>query len=183
MKKLLIGLIMIFLLSGCVVNQPESLNIPKNMKLLSQDFSHNQKLPSKFTCDGEGLSPDLNWSEFPADTKSFAVTCVDPDAPSGDFRHWLVYNLPVATTSLKAGEALKTENIAPNTGGSFDYFPPCPPASPKRQRGEPSGVHRYVFTVYALDVDQLDGVDAVNFFDKIKEHSIGSAELIGLYGR
>jgi len=73
------------------------------MELKSQDISHNQSIPAVHTCDGKDISPQLSWSGAPEGTKSFALTCIDPDAPMGDFIHWLVYDIPVSVTDFSRG--------------------------------------------------------------------------------
>jgi hypothetical protein len=144
------------------------------MRLFSHDFFDNQKMDSKFTCDGEGLSPHLAWDDFPSATKSFAVSCFDPDSPSGDFCHWLMINLPREVTEIVSGdETAAGAKVLANTGGQNGYYPPCPP----------SGTHRYVFTVYALDCLTLEAVERENFIEKVTEHKIDSAQIIGLFQR
>lgn len=161
MKKVL--LIILILVSGCVSTT--------NMKLTSNDFGNNENLPSLFTCDGSGISPHLEWSGFPKETKSFALILNDPDAPSGNFRHWIIYNIPKNITSIEQGDSvgIEVENDARKTS----YFGPCPP----------SGTHRYVFTIYALKVEHLDGINKDNFVSIVEKNKLDSAKLIGLYKR
>lgn len=141
------------------------------MQLQSNDFDHQGDIPSKFTCDGQDISPHLQWSGFPEETKGFALSCMDPDAPSGNWVHWLIVNIPVGTTELVQGTTAGQE--INNDFGKPAYGGPCPP----------SGQHRYFFKVYALDIETLDGVTKENFVEKVKEHTLDSAELIGLYQR
>lgn len=136
-----------------------------------------------FGCTGGNVSPALEWQGAPAGTKSFVVTVYDPDAPSGSgWWHWVVYNVPAATTSLPrnagSGEGLpdgavqgRTDFGAPGFGGA------CPP---------PGAMHRYQFTVYALDVDKLDlpadpSAALVGFMTGA--HTLGSARLTAVYTR
>jgi len=141
------------------------------MQLQSNDFNHQGDIPARFTCDGEDVSPYLNWSDVPEKTKSFALSCMDPDAPTGNWIHWLIVNIPADVNEIAQGQTVGQE-IA-NDFGKEAYGGPCPP----------SGQHRYFFTVYALDVETLEGVTKENFVEKLKEHTIDSAELIGLYQR
>ena len=123
----------------------------------------------QFGCEGQSTRPTLVWSNAPKQTKSFAVTFYDQDAPTGSgFWHWQVYNLPKNTTRLE--ETLPSQAIEGNTDlGKPGYFGPCPPVGRK---------HKYTFTVHALDVDTLPvpaGATAplTGFF--IHQHSLAQA--------
>ena len=144
------------------------------MNLTSKDFTHNQKMDPKFTCDGENLQPQLAWDEVPDGTKSFAVSCLDPDAPSGEWAHWLVINIPATINSIEQNAGTPAGSVEiDNDFKKPTYGGPCPP----------SGTHQYVFKVYALDVESLEGVDRQSFKQKVSEHTLDSAEVIGLYER
>ena len=141
---------------------------------------------SGFGCSGKNISPSLKWVNAPRNTKSFAVTVYDPDAPTGSgWWHWVVFNISAADNTLKANAGNLEKNLAP--AGSIqsvtDFGKPgfggaCPPAGDKP--------HRYVFTVSALDVEKLE-LDAntqpamVGFF--LNQHSIARASLVAYYGR
>jgi hypothetical protein len=140
------------------------------MKLLSKDFKNNEMLALIFTCDGPGISPQLEWQDYPKQTKSFALTCMDPDAPSGTFIHWIVYDIPANVHEIK--RAGKSGKELKNDFGRQEYGAPCPP----------HGSHHYIFTIYALDVSELR-IDRENFLDIFEEHKIDSAKLIGIYER
>lgn len=79
------------------------------MILKSKDFKNNGRIPSKFTADGINISPQLEWSNSPQQTKSFALTCIDPDAPSGNFIHWIVYDIPANVSSIEQGQKIGKE--------------------------------------------------------------------------
>jgi len=144
------------------------------MEITSKDFKHNQSIPSIHTCDGKDLSPHLAWSGAPEGTRSFALTCIDPDAPVGDFIHWLVYNIPAMVSEIpQAGPLPAGFQEAENDFGKRPYGGSCPP----------SGTHRYFFTIYALKVKDLGTVSKSDFLKKVKENQISSAEIIGLYQR
>lgn len=144
------------------------------MKLEINEFTHNQKIPSEYTCDGQDVSPQIKWSDLPVQTKSLALTVIDPDAPMGNFVHWLVYDIPKEAAGIpKGGPLSKGTKEVDNGFGRASYGGPCPP----------SGTHRYFFTLYALDVEHLDGVTSSNFLTKVKEHCIAQTEIIGLYSR
>ena len=141
--------------------------------MTSNDFQHNSMIPSKFTCDGADISPRLSWEDSPSGTKSYALTIVDPDAPGGEFIHWLICDLAKDMKDIDQGKMPKDAQQIQNDFGKKDYGGPCPP----------SGTHRYIFTIYALDISHLEGVDQKNFFKTVEKHTLAKAELIGLYSR
>ncbi|MHA1294900.1 MAG: YbhB/YbcL family Raf kinase inhibitor-like protein [Promethearchaeota archaeon] len=140
------------------------------MKILSNDFKHNELMDKKFSYRDRNLSPHLKWENAPNNTKSFALSCNDPDAPVGDWIHWYVINIPANINEIPQGGPVPGEEIK-NDFGQKGYGGPAPP----------SGTHRYFFRVYALDVEKLEGVKKNNFKDKVKKHTIETAEIIGLY--
>ncbi len=152
----------------------------KDMKLTSKAFDHNGIIPPQFTCDGEDISPPLIWSEAPADTKSLALICDDPDAPGKNWVHWVVYNLPPSTCYL--GEAVPEGRNIPDGGlqgindfRKLSYGGPCPPG----------GTHRYFFKIYALDkmLDLEPGATKAELEVAMKGHIIAQQELMGRYSR
>ncbi len=151
----------------------------EKIKVLSSAFEHNGIIPAKYTCDGENISPDLKWENYPQNTKSFVIIADDPDAPMGTWVHWVVYNIPAKITHLK--EAFPKKEVFENiTQGITDfrkigYGGPCPP----------SGTHRYFFKIYALDIDlnEKPGLTKDKILKIIEGHIIGYGELIGKYKR
>ena len=144
------------------------------MKLRSEDFEENSFIPSRFTCDGEDVSPQLYWEDAPEDAKSLALSMTDPDAPSGTFIHWLVYNIPQGVRRIERGGLPAGAIQVRNDFGSKRYGGPCPP----------SGTHRYYFKLCALDTDRLEEkITRRNFFEVLQKHMIGSAALMGRYRR
>jgi Raf kinase inhibitor-like YbhB/YbcL family protein len=158
--------------------------------LRSDDIADGQMLSEDQLFDGFGMSgrnisPSLSWSGFPEATKSFAVTCFDPDAPTGSgFWHWLVLGIPASVTKLDKGVAGTNGSGLPegafhvrNDYGAKDFGGAAPPA------GDPP--HRYVFAVHALDVESLDVNDeitpAVAGFN-LRFHTIARAVLVPVYG-
>lgn len=143
------------------------------MQLTSNDFQHNQMMPPELTCDGNNRSPHLAWSDAPEGTKSFALSCLDPDSPGRTFVHWLAYDIPTTVTEFVPDAAPAGVMELTNDGGRTGYMGPCPH----------SGEHRYFFTLYALDVERLKNVTSQNFLEIMKAHSLASAECVGLYKR
>jgi Raf kinase inhibitor-like YbhB/YbcL family protein len=155
----------------------------------SEDVSHGEHMSDKqvfnsFGMSGDNISPQLSWSGFPAQTKSFAVTCYDPDAPTGSgFWHWLVIDIPVSVTSLPTGAGTDDSTLPAgafhvrNDYGTKNFGGAAPPA------GDPP--HRYVFAVHAVDTEKL-GIDsdvspAVAGFN-LRFHTIARGLLIPVYG-
>ena len=143
------------------------------MKLKSDDFSDNNSIPSEFTCDGSNISPQLSWEDIPDGTKSFALAFTDPDAPGGNWIHWFVYGISKECRSIDRDSLPDGAKEVENDFGKKPYGGPCPPF----------GTHRYVFTLYALDVERLDGLNKRNFVKTVEQHAIGKAKLTGLYKR
>jgi Raf kinase inhibitor-like YbhB/YbcL family protein len=118
------------------------------MKLVSTAFADGAQIPRRYTCDGENISPPLQWSDPPAGVRSFVLLCDDPDAPAGTWHHWAVYDLAPGTTTL-------AEHVTPDTTmkqavndfRTTGYGGPCPP------RGH--GPHHYHFRLLALSTEHL----------------------------
>jgi Raf kinase inhibitor-like YbhB/YbcL family protein len=149
--------------------------------LISSAFAEGQSIPSEYTCDGEDLSPPLSWSTLPDGTRSFALIADDPDAPSGTWVHWVLYDLPATLTNLpegipKDGEVLQGAKQGKNDFNRLGYGGPCPP------RG---GAHRYYFKIYALDKKLgLKAGAAKSAVEKeMRGHVLGEGELMGRYAR
>ncbi len=140
------------------------------MNLTSPAFSHNQPIPRKYTCQGQDINPPLAIAGIPAGTKSLALIMDDPDAPGGNWDHWLVYNI-LPTSEIKENSAPGTQ--VRNDFGRVNYGGPCPP----------SGTHRYFFKLYALsatlDFPRLPSKKELE--SAIQKHLLEEAALIGLY--
>ncbi|HYB90264.1 MAG TPA: YbhB/YbcL family Raf kinase inhibitor-like protein [Candidatus Binataceae bacterium] len=151
------------------------------LQLTSPAFADGAAVPADFTCTGADRSPRLAWTGAPAATKSFALIVEDPDAPMGTFIHWVVYDLPPATSAL--GEGVPKIAHLPQGGmqgvnsfGRVGYNGPCPPAGK---------VHHYHFRLYALDsaFDPGAGSDAAAVEEAMRGHVIASTDLVGTFSR
>lgn len=151
------------------------------MTISSPAFQHEARIPTEFSCEGKDISPELDWTNIPKDTKSFVLKCVDPDAPMGDWIHWLVWNIPSETTGLPAAIDPKNQNDftqGTNSWGRTGYGGPCPPPG--------HGTHRYYFTLYALDVQKLGLPTSATHDDlmnTIDGHILQKAFVMGTYHR
>jgi len=150
-----------------------------SMEIKSTAFEHEGMIPTKYTCDGQDISPPLSWSDVPDNTQSLALISDDPDAPMGTWVHWVVYNVPPDVTSLPenvpAKEELKGGLQGTNDFKKIGYGGPCPPG----------GTHRYFFKLYALDtkLDLEPGATKAEVEKAMDGHILAQAELIGRYQR
>lgn len=140
-----------------------------------------ETIPKKFTCDGADVSPPLEWKSAPAGTQSFSLVAEDPDAPSGLFTHWMIYDLPANATSLAENQPRQKElgngaRQGRNSFGKVGYGGPCPPPGP---------AHRYFFRLYALNgkLELAPGASREQFNRAIAGHILAQAEYMGRYGR
>lgn len=147
------------------------------LKLKSPAFAEGSTIPRKYTGDGDNISPPLEWSGAPDGTRSFAVICEDPDAPSGTFRHWAVANIPGDRSGISES-ARERYDCARNDFGHDSYDGPAPP------RGH--GLHHYHFKLAALDVDKIDvsaDESAEELWRSVEPHVLAQTETIGTYQR
>ena len=164
------------------------------LKITSKSFKDGDYLANNhvlsetfgFGCAGGNFSPQLSWTGAPAGTKSFAVTCFDPDAPTGSgFWHWVMVNIPADVTSLEEGAGDPRSGKAPKAAlqtrtdfGAPGYGGPCPP-----EGGHP---HRYIITVHAVGVDKLpvdENTSAAIIGFQLHFNTLEKTEIIGLYKR
>jgi len=143
-------------------------------------FVANGMIPSKYTCDGENISPALEWSAVPEGTNSIVLIMDDPDAPNGDWVHFILFNIPPETRHLAGNFKVSSKPSAlmkagSNSAGKLDYHGPCPP----------SGTHRYFFKLYAIDIflSQPEGITKKELLKVMEGHILSKGELIGRYQR
>jgi Raf kinase inhibitor-like YbhB/YbcL family protein len=148
--------------------------------LRSAAFAEGGLIASRYTCDGPGSSPPLSWGSVPNGTQSLGLITEDPDAPGGTFVHWMIYDLPSDTRRLP--EDVPNRRTLPsgaeqgvNGAGGIGYVGPCPP----------SGTHRYIFKIYALDtmLDLGGGATTERFTDAMEGHVLAEGRLMGTYRR
>ena len=172
-------------LFGCLLTAScaDNNNPPNIMsiKITSTAFADGQPIPAKYTCDGNDISPPLQWTNAPANTKSFALICDDPDAPMGIWVHWVLYDLPASVTGL-AEDVAKTQFTVSGAKQGMNSWPrlgyggPCPP---------PGKSHRYFFKLYALDtlLDLKPGLIKRDLLKAMEGHILAEGQLMGTYQR
>jgi len=145
------------------------------LELTSPEFEDGGKIPAKYTCDGENINPLLEIKDVPEDCVSLVLIVDDPDAPRGDWVHWMVWNLPPTTEVIGEGTLPDEAMEGYNDFGEMEYGGPCPP----------SGQHRYQFKLYALDIDlELDeDTSRVVIEKEIAGHILDETMLVGVYER
>jgi len=169
--KVAFSLVLIFLVGGVRAQA---------LELRSGAFDDGGPVPVEFTCRGRNVSPPLSWSAVPEETKSLVLITEDPDAPGGVWIHWVMWNIPPGSRSLKENVPNdvtladgSVQGVASN--GTHGYHGPCPP----------SGRHRYYFRLYALDreldLDQNAGKDAVT--RAMTGHVLAKASLLGYFSK
>lgn len=151
------------------------------ISIKSSAFRDGEKIPVKYTADGDDVSPPLTWSGAPGTTSEFALICEDPDAPSGTFTHWVIFGIPGNATGLPEDvkKVLKPDdNIVQgkNSFGKIGYNGPSPP------RGKP---HHYKFHIYALDMrpDLSPGITNDDLCTAMTKHVLAEGEITGIYQR
>ncbi len=165
---------------GCT--QPPPAGKETTFTITSSAFANGASIPVKYTCNGQNISPALNWSVSPASTASFALIMYDPDAA---YTHWVIFNLPPDNQGLPeavpkddrlANGALQGKIGSGGPGYPTGYMGPCPPKG---------GPHHYQFTLYALDkyLDLSAGAAKDQVLQAMEGHILGQAQLVGLYQR
>lgn len=174
----LISLGFIVLLVGCKGSDATPASeggMDMTIQITSTAFSEGDKIPRIYTCDEQNVSPPLAWTGVPSTTVSLALIMDDPDAPSGTWVHWVLYNLPPDLTGLEQGKiGIGTDGT--NDSRRLGYAGPCPP------RGSP---HRYYIKIYALDtrLDLKSGATKAQVESAMRGHILAQGQLMGRYGR
>jgi len=143
------------------------------MRISSPAFEDEGDIPARFTCAGEDISPPLLFEDVPLEAVSLVLVMDDPDAPMGTWDHWVAYDIePLAEVPTGIG-SLGTAGT--NSWGRTGYGGPCPP----------SGTHRYVFQLFALDrrIGWEEGADKTSVLEAIHEHVLAEASLLGFFSR
>lgn len=147
--------------------------------LFSSAFTDGEMIPVLYTADGSDISPPMSWSICPG-ALSYAMICEDPDAPAGNWVHWVVYNIPGTVNSLGEGVPADSDLVdctvqGTNSWGRIGYGGPAPP----------SGTHRYYFRLYALDavLDLEPGATASELREAMEGNLLDTAEMMGRYSR
>ena len=143
------------------------------LKLSSPVFTDNATIPEMYTCDGKNVNPPLEIAGIPEKSKSLALTVDDPDAPAGMWVHWLVWNINPHTHEIPEDTVPREAVLGKNDWHRNSYGGPCPP----------SGTHRYVFRLYALDTAiGLAGTATKQDLEEAMEgHILDQAQLVGVY--
>lgn len=148
------------------------------LSITSSAFADGQPIPRRYSCQGDGLSPDLRWSGVPRGARSLALIVEDPDAPSGMVVHWVMFNIPPTVTMLDSNQPMNEQlsNMAHqgmNGANKLGWVPPCPP----------NGTHRYYFRLYALDtvLSIAEKPDRQALLDAMKGHVLAEGVLMGTY--
>jgi Raf kinase inhibitor-like YbhB/YbcL family protein len=178
-------ILILFMAGGLAAAEHKAAKKKKSgLQIESDAFKDGQMIPAKYTCSGKNVSPELKWKGAPAKTKTFALICDDPDAPSQIWVHWVIYNIPVK--KVLPGDVYELLESFPRDAkltngiqqGSNDskkvgYDGPCPP----------SGIHRYYFRLYALDcvLDLPSGVMKSQLEKVMKGHVLAWTQMMGTY--
>lgn len=151
------------------------------IQLSSAAFNDGGTIPVAYTCDGGNVSPPLSWTNVPADTQSLVLIVDDPDAPSGTWVHWVIFNMAPTVSSLSEGASSPGSRDSFGTAGTNSfrqsgYGGPCPP------KGKP---HRYFFKLYALDrkLELKSGASKADVEKAMQGHILTQGQLMGTYGR
>ncbi len=187
MRKIILSICALCVLStnGCADDSKKETEIKEAemaaLELNCDAFKHGETIPSKYTCDGDDISPKLTWSRPPEGTKELVLICDDPDALGRTWDHWIIYGISPDSTGFAEGAASSLEKgrlgiHGKNSWSNKAYGGPCPPKGP---------AHRYFFKLYALDtkISLRPGASKGELENAMEGHILASGELMGIYGR
>ncbi len=173
--------LVVMLLVGCKYRERPLKEGEMALTVSSSAFKEGDRIPAKYTCQGQDVSPPLAWGEPPAGTQSFALIVDDPDAPGGVFTHWVLFNIPPDSRNLPEAVPTQAELASGALQGKTDfgrtgYGGPCPP---------PGHPHRYQFTLYALDqpLGLEGGTSKKQLLSAMEGHILAQGQLTGTYQR
>ena len=151
-------------------------NTPKIITVTGMDFPQGGEIPPTYTCDGINVNPGIKWNNLPENTASLAILIYDVDSPYDYFIHWMIVNIPPATTQIPSGYEITKAIPGRNDFGSIGYGGPCPPAGEQ---------HKYIVIVIALNnkIDLKPGFSFEDFYNTIKNHIIAYGETYFYYSR
>jgi hypothetical protein len=159
-----------------ILNKEETIN-NSTMKISSPNFNNNGKIPEKYCCNGRNINPALVFEGIPSEAKSLVLILDDPDAPSGDWVHWILYNIPTNVSGVKENSVPSGAIQGLNSWSKNNYGGPCPP----------SGTHRYVFKLYALNVESVNlsekNATKANVLKEMSGKVLSQAQLVGLVSK
>jgi Raf kinase inhibitor-like YbhB/YbcL family protein len=179
MSRLLLFLLIILQFAVSAEAQKKTKGKKMEVKITSTAFANGENIPSKYTCDGSNVSPELKWDCKAEGVKSYALICDDPDAPAKIWVHWILFNIPANVKYLN--EHLLNNNMPDKTvagindSGITEYDGPCPP----------SGIHRYYFKIYALNAELKlkTGATKEQLLEEMRGHILAEGSLMGKYTR
>jgi len=148
-----------------------------SIRITSTAFAPNGNIPVKYTCQGAGVSPPLQWTNIPPEAKELALVVIDPDAPGGQpFVHWVLFHMSPTTTGVAEGSVPAGARQAKGSTGKAGYLGPCPPAGP---------AHHYRFRLWTLSspLNLPDGAPTAEARSAIQSAGLTFGELVGLYAR
>ncbi|HSW70749.1 MAG TPA: YbhB/YbcL family Raf kinase inhibitor-like protein [Gammaproteobacteria bacterium] len=164
------------ILTSFVIFFSTGANAAALFSITSSSFADSKAIPAWYSCDGGEHSPQLSWKGAPSKTKTYVLICNDPDAPQGDWYHWVMYNIPNTVTTLSEGTVLASgASLGKNSWGRLQYNGPCPPAG---------SLHHYYFTLYALDssLSLPSGAEAKTVMQAMQGHVVGKTTIVGVFG-
>jgi Raf kinase inhibitor-like YbhB/YbcL family protein len=160
---------------------PETREETMSLELISDEFESGGAVPAAYTCSGRDVSPPLRWRGVPDNAETLALIVDDPDAASGIWAHWVIYNIPANLDHLPAavprqGQLASGARQGRNDFGQVGYSGPCPPPGP---------AHRYFFRLYAVDrqLEIRPGASRAQLLDALQDHILDQTEFMAHFGR